>query len=264
MRQIFALTVAFSLSTLPLAAQTTHEVSLFGQAFLPDDITIQVGDTVRWNWVAGYHDVVSGVGGVPDGHFGSQLTVGPFTFEVTFDQAFLDANPAPGGVYDYYCTVHLPGMVGRVVVQGSASGQFQAYGSGVNAPTSLFPGGSPNTGGTAVFTLLNPVAAPAGPGFGALFLATSPDPGYPGGTLIPGWGLGQGSPGELLVSIVPPDPVLSLGFATWEQNATVVFDLPIPADPNLVGVSLFVQGALIDLTKPEPIGLTAAVEMVIG
>ena len=38
-------------------------------------------------------------------------------YEVLFDQAFLDANPQPDGVYDYYCDPHVAfGMVGTVEV----------------------------------------------------------------------------------------------------------------------------------------------------
>ena len=38
-------------------------------------------------------------------------------FEFLFDQAFLDANPIAGSLYDYHCHPHgLAGMVGSVTV----------------------------------------------------------------------------------------------------------------------------------------------------
>ena len=39
------------------------------------------------------------------------------TYEVVFDQAFLDANPEPADVYPYYCMVHVGfEMVGCITV----------------------------------------------------------------------------------------------------------------------------------------------------
>ena len=38
---------------------------------------------------------------------------------MTFDNAFVTANPVPGGAYEYWCDVHLSfGMVGVVRVAG--------------------------------------------------------------------------------------------------------------------------------------------------
>lgn len=91
--------------------------------FSPADIVIDVGDTVHWEWAGGLHNVESGVDSVHDGIFrsGDPTDVVGFTFEVTFDQAFLDGNPMPGGVYPYYCIVHeaLFDMIGSVTVVGS-------------------------------------------------------------------------------------------------------------------------------------------------
>ena len=95
------------------SAQTTHQVDLSGLRFSPQDITIQEGDTVLWNWVSGTHDVVSF-----DGLFSSGAPVAPpFTYSITFDANFLASAPANGNVYDYYCAPHLAiGMVGSVTV----------------------------------------------------------------------------------------------------------------------------------------------------
>lgn len=99
-------------------AQTTHTVDVNSLTFSPAGLAITTGDTVEWVWVTGFHNVVSGSGGVADGIFSSGAVVGPpNTFSVTFDQAFLSANPVPGNVYDYFCSVHFGfGMVGSVTV----------------------------------------------------------------------------------------------------------------------------------------------------
>ncbi|MAB80227.1 MAG: hypothetical protein CMJ89_12815 [Planctomycetes bacterium] len=105
------------------AAQTTHTVTLNASTFSPSTLTIQEGDTVDWVWSLGAHNVVSGAGGIPDGIFNSGLpALPPMSFSVTFDSAFLAANPVPGNVYDYYCDVHVGfGMTGAVTVNAAGS-----------------------------------------------------------------------------------------------------------------------------------------------
>ena len=104
-------------------AQTTQDVRLDGLLFLPADITIDVGDTVHWEWVSGNHNVESGVidagAGVPDDNFrsGDPTAMVGTTYEVVFDQAFLGANPMAGDVYPYYCIVHASvNMAGTITV----------------------------------------------------------------------------------------------------------------------------------------------------
>ena len=53
------------------AVATVHEVTLTGIVFAPPDLTVDEGDTVRWVWEDGFHNVVSGVNGVHDGAFDS-------------------------------------------------------------------------------------------------------------------------------------------------------------------------------------------------
>ena len=139
------LAVLLSLTSLT-TAQTTHTVTLSGAAFSPSTLDVQVGDTVLWQWVSGNHNVESGVGGVPDGIFSSGVPVlPPATFSVTFDQAFLNANPVAGDSYDYYCSVHVGfGMSGVVNVQTVSAGVpalpvvgLVVLGGGVAAAASL-------------------------------------------------------------------------------------------------------------------------------
>ena len=104
--------------SLLIAAQqsmaATHDVSVRNSFFTPNDLTIEVGDTVRWTNNAGFHDVTA-----DDGSFASQ-TSNSFTFSRTFMSV---------AEVLYYCSVHSsPGlninsnMNGRInVVAASAT-----------------------------------------------------------------------------------------------------------------------------------------------
>jgi len=121
--QILAL-VAASLCAGVSNAQVTHDVIVGPKGefvFLAQDVTIEVGDTVHWVWDSTGHNVGSGLPGAATAAFlsGPPEPVGT-EFSVTFDQAFLDANPIAGNVYDYHCHPHGGfGMVGSVTVTTS-------------------------------------------------------------------------------------------------------------------------------------------------
>ena len=86
--------------------------------FAPANLTINVGDTVRWVWGSGGHSVVSGTNGNAVNRFCSPSNTGcdnpPLsnagaTYEHTFTQA---------GTFPYYCSVHFSlGMTGSIKVQ---------------------------------------------------------------------------------------------------------------------------------------------------
>jgi plastocyanin len=88
---------------------TKHTVTVDNFAFAPKDLTIKVGDTVEWTWVAGSHSVTSGTSCTSDGKFDSTLVPPPKTFTHTFDTA---------GSFPYFCIAHCAssGMVGSVTV----------------------------------------------------------------------------------------------------------------------------------------------------
>jgi plastocyanin len=92
-----------------------------GDVFVPDTVTISVGDTVRWTWAEGGHSVTSGDPCTVDGQFCSPddtncdqgiLSDLGTVYEHTFDQA---------GTYNYFCFAHCAiGMTGVVnVISGS-------------------------------------------------------------------------------------------------------------------------------------------------
>ncbi len=89
-------------------AQTTHIVTVGDNFFSPSQLTINVGDTVRWMNAAGgnVHNVTSN-----SGAWAASQTASSFTFEVTFNQA---------GTFNYTCTIH-SGMDGTITVQAATS-----------------------------------------------------------------------------------------------------------------------------------------------
>lgn len=124
MRKTCALLISgiiLSIATPAALQADTFDVTVApggARMFDPSDIIIDIGDTVRWTWGATGHNVRSGIPGSPTPYFfsGAPAPIGT-VFEFTFDQPFLDANPVPGNVYDYFCEPHgALGMVGSVTV----------------------------------------------------------------------------------------------------------------------------------------------------
>jgi len=90
----------------------THTVNQVGVTFVPDDITINVGDSVEWIWSNGIHTVTNGTD-FSDPNFG-----------VIFDAPLDAANPSFSFTFfadedvPYFCQPHLTlGMTGIVRLQ---------------------------------------------------------------------------------------------------------------------------------------------------
>lgn len=234
------LALLLSLSALAgsAAAQTTHTVNLNAFSFSPANLTIDLGDTVRWTWVTGSHNVVSGTNGVPDGAFSSGTpTFPPKTFSVTFNQGFLTSNPRSCHRYDYFCSVHVAfGMVGSVTVRIPASGTPR-NGTGVN-PAGYVQVSPPVLGGT--WSTMVDIATP---GAIASIVAVSPAPPIQVNTGI----------GQVLI-----DPSV---LAAPLHVATGVHNVSIPGDCNLMGLRLATQAATF---KPGAIQLQNAIDVVLG
>jgi len=86
-----AISALFLLCAPGLAGAATHDVTVRSNFFSPNNITIEVGDTVRWTNNAGLHDVTA-----DDGSFASP-TSGSFVFSHTFTSV---------AQVRYYCSVH--------------------------------------------------------------------------------------------------------------------------------------------------------------
>ena len=81
--------------------------------YLPADIRVEVGDTVRWEWTNGSHDVASGANCVEDGIFYGLLRQSNPVFEYVVEESLA------GQTVEYHCTVanHCGfGMVGFLIV----------------------------------------------------------------------------------------------------------------------------------------------------
>lgn len=92
-------------------SQTVHNINALSMSFSPANITIDVGDTVRWTRVTGVHNVNGTNSTYPSNpeSFGNALS-GSWT---TFDHKFLAA-----GTYNYRCDQHFgSGMTGTITVQ---------------------------------------------------------------------------------------------------------------------------------------------------
>ncbi|MEM7309692.1 MAG: hypothetical protein AAF682_23655 [Planctomycetota bacterium] len=104
-------------------------------------------------------------------------------------------------------------------------------------------------------------AAQALGAIGYLAVAIQPVAGWPpcGVTLPPA--------GELLISAAAPNPVLVFGGGTGWSGAPLPFVFPVPVDLTLIGVSVYTQGAWVDVAgaaPSEPLRLTGGLELTIG
>lgn len=115
--------------------------------------------------------------------------------------------------------------------------------------------------GATLALLLYDVQAPGVPGFAAL--ATEPATGFPP------CGIPLGTAGELLVDVVPPNPILVLGPAPdfGVPGLPAFFSTVIPSDLSLLGLKLYAQGIFADLSgvsPGEPLRLSNGVELTFG
>ncbi len=132
-----AVPITILLFASPGAQAEVFEVTLQGFWFSYDgqqnmdiELTIDPGDTVRWLWVEGFHNVVSGFPG--DGNEGELFFSGPPIGEpgTSFEFTFLEP-----GVFGYHCHPHgdfgmisfvtvipAPGSVGMLVAGGLLCG----------------------------------------------------------------------------------------------------------------------------------------------
>lgn len=102
----FTATAVLGLSTAALA--TVHTINATGMVFSPSTLTIQMGDTVQWMWVDGFHTTTS-----------TSIPVGA----VAWDEP-LGANnttymyiPTVLGTYNFKCIPHESmGMLGSFTV----------------------------------------------------------------------------------------------------------------------------------------------------
>jgi len=101
----------------------------------PDDPTIYVGDTIRWQRISGTHDV-RGCAGTPEQFASPYLTSGNPTYSHTYTHA---------GHFEYYCTLH------GFDIGGNFAGGMAGYVDVLPLPCAADlggPGGQPGADGT--------------------------------------------------------------------------------------------------------------------
>ena len=100
----------FLLLSISLYAQDVT-VTVQNNTFTPADITINVGETVEWDNVQGFHNVngtQTAYPANPEGFGNGGATMAPWQFSHTFTQA---------GSYQYHCDPHVSfGMAGTITV----------------------------------------------------------------------------------------------------------------------------------------------------
>ena len=106
---LFAFFMLLNFSVLSVSAQDLINVEVRNNEFDPASITINVGDTVRWTNVEGFHNVNATTATFPSNPegFGNEVGAG-WTFEHVFTIA---------GDYNYQCDPHASlGMTGDITV----------------------------------------------------------------------------------------------------------------------------------------------------
>ncbi len=118
--------------------------------------------------------------------------------------------------------------------------EVHPYGCASPEESLVILGGTPTQTQTLTFGVDDPSGGASSPSTAFLAVALGPDPNFPCGTVL-------GSLGELLISVLPPNPVFVLASGTpWTAPGTpVTVDVPVPLDPTLVSLSIYLQGALV-------------------
>ena len=151
--------------------------------------------------------------------------------------------------------------------EGVTAANWEAYGCGHNPAGSLGTPDQPILGTTMTFGFDNPLGTQT-PGATFPAYVVSVDTSLAGsacGASLPGFHMDPAQPGELLAAA---PWVLSSAFGpAWTGPGTPSqLALPIPATPNLSGVSVVLQGILVDVAPGAavPFGLTRAVKLTLG
>ncbi len=145
------------------------------------------------------------------------------------------------------------------------SSRAAVYGCGTNPVGSLVHvSGLPSLGETIQVGLDNPLGTQAAPSIPALIFSLGPDPNFPCGTLLPGFGMN--GPGELLINLAKRVSDIRIGPLWVGPGTPSVMSFGIPNDASLVGVTIYAQGILFDPSAAFGVkfGFTDAIELFVG
>jgi plastocyanin len=115
MKKLLSLGIAL-LGAMQWLWATTHTVVVSSFQFTPNSLTIQLGDTVRFNCTSGSHNVNGSLSAFPTNLAG--FTSGP-TAAAPWTFLFV---PTLAGTYQYRCDPHSGSMVGSITVQAGGGG----------------------------------------------------------------------------------------------------------------------------------------------
>ncbi|HTD21014.1 MAG TPA: plastocyanin/azurin family copper-binding protein, partial [Terriglobales bacterium] len=218
----------------------------------PAITTINVGDTVEWDWIGGTtggtHSTTSGScpGGIcsPDGIWGS-----PVQFEGSFSYTFNTA-----GTFTYYCIPHGSEMTGTVIVTSDFTVSISdPTGGNVGGP--IFPSQETMFDGNVVATsgFNNPISLSCQPGATALPSPCSPSP----ASAPPGFSFtitaGANTPGHYSFAAQGTGGGLTHSFPNLNFD---VVDFGIAA-PSPSSVTAFSQPASTSTSSSTTVTLTA-------
>src|SRR5215212_9348812 len=83
----------------------TYNVAVSNNVFTPDNLNVNVGDTIMWTWVNGNHTTTS-----------TNVPLGAAAWDnmITQNEPVFMYVVTVAGVYDYWCTYHyMMGMIGH-------------------------------------------------------------------------------------------------------------------------------------------------------
>jgi plastocyanin len=136
---VIAVVLLFISTPIPIFSQTLHVVVASGMTFTPSDLTITVGDTVRWENQSGFHNVVADDGSFTNGAPSSSAWKYTKVFTVVGDfQYYCEIHGSPGGV-GMSGIIRVAGLTG-VIEQSVQPDQFivaQNYPNPFNPTTTI-------------------------------------------------------------------------------------------------------------------------------
>ena len=154
------------------------------------------------------------------------------------------------------------------VLDPAGMGSITPMGCGVNPPGSFqVLSGAPRLGTTLVLGIDNPLGTQSAGSVPYVHASFTPDARFPCGSLRAGSGMaGAGASGELLLDSSAPLFRKVTGAPWTGPGVPAPVPFKIPASTALLGVSLYLQGRLIDGTAGAPVrvGLTDGVRLTFG
>lgn len=100
---LLAVTILISYVTVTEAFAVKHIVNVQNYVFVPANLNVQVGDTIRWVWINGVHTTTSTT--IPTG-------ASSWDAPMTSSNPVFEYRVGVSGVYNYLCTPHSSSQIG--------------------------------------------------------------------------------------------------------------------------------------------------------